>query len=81
MPAGAFFWEYFVKELIKYSRRGLFLGICCKGLTKYSRRGLLGEIFDKLRIQGRMQIFERMSQSALNQVLTLPDYRTQNRFR
>ena len=33
--------------------------------------------FDKLRIQGRMQIFEKMSQSALNQVLTLPDYRTQ----
>ena len=41
MPAGAFFFlEYFVKQL-----------------TKYSRRGLLGEIFDKLRIQGRMQIF------------------------
>ena len=37
----------------------------------------MGEIFDKLRIQGRMQIFEKMSQSALNQVLTLPDYRTQ----
>ena len=42
-----------------------------KGLTKYSRSGLLGEIFDKLRIQGRMQIFERKSQSALNHVLTL----------
>ena len=37
----------------------------------------MGEIFDKLRIQGRMQILEQMSQSALNQVLTLPDYRTQ----
>ena len=37
----------------------------------------MGEIFDKLRIQCRMQIFENMSQSALNQVLTLPDYRTQ----
>ena len=37
----------------------------------------MGEIFDKLRIQCRMQIFEKMSQSALNQVLTLPDYRTQ----
>ena len=37
----------------------------------------MGEIFDKLRIQCRMHIFERMSQSALNQVLTLPDYRTQ----
>ena len=48
-----------------------------KELTKYSRRGLLGEIFDKLQIQCRMHIFEEMSQSALNQVLTLPDYRTQ----
>ena len=37
----------------------------------------MGEIFDKLRIQGRMQFFEKMSQSALNHVLTLPDYRTQ----
>ena len=26
---------------------------------KSSRRGLLGKIFDKLRIQGRMQIFEK----------------------
>ena len=33
--------------------------------------------FDKLRIQGRMQIFEKISQDALNHVLTLPDYRTQ----
>ena len=57
---------------------GAFLGeYFVKGLTKYSRRGLLGEIFDKLRIQCRMQIFEKMSQNALNQVLTLPDYRTQ----
>ena len=32
----------------------------------------MGEVFDKLRIQGRMHIFEKMSQ-----VLTLPDYRTQ----
>ena len=37
----------------------------------------MGEIFDKLRIQCRMQIFEKMSQNALNQVLTQPDYRTQ----
>ena len=60
MPAGAFFFEYFVKELIKYARRGL-----------------LGEIFDKLRIQCRMQIFEKISQSALNHVLILQKYRTQ----
>ena len=37
----------------------------------------MGKIFDKLRIQGRVQFFEKMSQSALNHVLTLPDYRTQ----
>ena len=42
-----------------------------------SRRGLLGKIFDKLRIQGRMQIFEKMSQSALNHVLILQNYITQ----
>ena len=33
--------------------------------------------FDKLRIQGRMQIFEKMSQSALNHVLILQKDRTQ----
>ena len=44
---------------------------------KSSRRGLLGKIFDKLRIQGRMQIFEKMSQSALNHVLILQKDRTQ----
>ena len=48
-----------------------FLEYFVKGLTKYARRGLLGEIFDKLRIQCRMQIFEKMSQSALNHVLIL----------
>ena len=31
----------------------------------------MGKIFDKLRIQGRMQIFEKMSQNALNHVLIL----------
>ena len=41
------------------------------------RRCLLGNIFDKLRIQGRMHIFEKMSQSALNHVLILQLYRTQ----
>ena len=34
-------------------------------------------MFDKLRIQGRMQIFEKMSQSALNHVLILQKDRTQ----
>ena len=37
----------------------------------------MSEIFDQLRIQCRMQIFEKVSHNALNQVLTLPDYRTQ----
>ena len=37
--------------------------------VKSSRRGLLSKIFHKLRIQGRMQIFEKKSQSALNHVL------------
>ena len=37
----------------------------------------MGKIFDKLRIQGRMQIFEKKSQSALNHVLILQKYRTQ----
>ena len=38
-------------------------------VRKSSRRGLFGQIFHKLRIQGRMQIFEKKSQSALNYVL------------
>ena len=29
-----------------------------------------------LRIQGRMQIFRKVSQKALNRVLTVPDYST-----
>ena len=37
----------------------------------------MGKIFDKLRIQGRMQIFENMSQSAVNHVLILQKDRTQ----
>ena len=38
-------------------------------VRKSSRRGLLGNIFDKLQIRGRMQIFEKKSQKALNHVL------------
>ena len=34
-------------------------------------RGPFGRMFRKLRIQGRMQIFEKMSHKALNRVLTL----------
>ena len=40
-------------------------------VRKSSRRDLLGKIFDKLRIQARMQFFEKKSQSALNHVLIL----------
>ena len=34
-------------------------------------QGPFGRMFRKLRIQGRMQIFEKMYQNALNRVLTL----------
>ena len=37
----------------------------------------MGKIFDELRIQGRMQFFEKMSQSVLNHVLILQKDRTQ----
>ena len=37
----------------------------------------MGEIFDKLRIQCRMQFFENMSQNALNHVVILQKDRTQ----
>ena len=37
----------------------------------------MGKICDKLRIQGRMQFFEKKSQSALNHVLILQKDRTQ----
>ena len=40
-----------------------------KGFPWYARRGLLGETFDKSRIQGRMQFFEKKSQMTLNHVL------------
>ena len=35
--------------------------------------GPFGWIFDKLRIQGRMQIFEKMTQKALNRIV--PDFK------
>ena len=64
-------WIFQIPKRLIFDQNVIFVA------RKSSRRGLLGKIFDKLRIQGRMQIFEKMSQSALNQVLTLPDYRTQ----
>ena len=39
----------------------------------------MGQPFDKLRIQGRMSIFNEMSQTALNQVLTLSGYGMQEK--
>ena len=39
-------------------------------------QGPFGRMFRKLRIQGRMQIFEKMSQKALNHDLTLPSFRS-----
>ena len=35
-----------------------------------------GAKFDETRIQGRMQIFGKMSQKALNRVLTVPQHST-----
>ena len=52
----------------------------CLTWPAHSFRGLkvgkswIFENVGNLRIQGRMQIFEKMSQKALNRVLTLPDY-------
>ena len=39
-------------------------------------QGPFGRMFRKLRIQGRMQIFEKMSQKALDRILTLPNHST-----
>ena len=39
-------------------------------------QGPFGRMFRKLRIQGRMQIFEKMPQKALNRIRTLPNYST-----
>ena len=44
-------------------------------MAKVALRGQKVHGKRKLRIQGRMQIFEKMSQMALNRVLTLPDCR------
>ena len=52
---------------------GAFFWIVCKRAPLICPQGPLGEIFDKLRIQCRIQFFEKMSQGALNQVLTLPN--------
>ena len=78
-------WEYRIRYqldllyilIFQIPRRLIFYHEVIFFARRSSRRGLLGKVFDKLWIQGRMQIFEKMSQSALNQVLTLSDYRTQ----
>ena len=38
--------------------------------------GLIMRALNRLRIQGRMQIFEKMPQKALNRILGLPNYST-----
>ena len=46
---------------------GFFLGeYLIKWVIKSSRRGLLGEIFDKLRIQCRMQMFGKKWKSSFD---------------
>ena len=50
---------YIKAKVKKSSRRGLFADEIVLRARKLSHRGLLGKIFDKLRIQGRMQIFEK----------------------
>ena len=47
-----------------------FFEYSVNGLTKYARRGLLGEIFDKLRIQGRMHIVGKSCFLVLNSEAT-----------
>ena len=71
-PTGlALQFEFLKSKKGKFSTKVIFFA------RKSSRRSLLGKIFDKLRIQGRMQIFEKKSQSALNHVLILQKDRTQ----
>ena len=65
------FWIFQIPKRLTFYQEVIFVA------RKSSRRGLLGKIFDKLRIQGRMQIFEKMSQNALNHVLILQKDRTQ----
>ena len=48
-------------EYLKSQKRLIFDQNVIFVARKSSRRGLLGKIFDKLWIQGRMQIFEKMS--------------------
>ena len=76
-PQGPLFWILCKRAHSIFPQGPFLFEYVVKGFTKYSRRGLLGEIFDKLRIQCRMHFFEKMPQNALNQVLTLPDYRAQ----
>ena len=48
----------------------------CKLRNLVALRGQKIQEKGNLRIQGRMQIFKKMSQKALNRILTLPNYST-----
>ena len=61
---------FYVRILSMYSMHVFYTG------HLVDPQGLFGRMFRKLRIQGRMQIFEKMSQKALNRILTLPNYST-----
>ena len=62
MPAGAFFLEYFVKGLTKYSRGGLLGEICDKlrihcrmqFFEKISQKGLNHDLRPELETRGKM---------------------------
>ena len=69
VPQGPFGRMKLYFELEKRPAGGFFADIIVFWTRKSSRRGLLGKIFDKLRIQGRMQIFETKIQKALNHAL------------
>ena len=69
MPAGAFRKRRMQKSSLNMPAGGFCFEYFVKGLTKYARRGLLGEIFDKLRIQCRMQIFEKLHATLDSQLI------------
>ena len=67
-----------VYVLCMYYMYVLFVLYVCKASWLSRPPGAKAHGKRKLRIQGRMQIFEKMSQMALNRVLTLPDCRSRS---
>ena len=77
---------YYVCIICMYQMYVLYVCIICMYYMCYMYVKLRGQVAlrgqkvhgkRKLRIQGRMQIFEKMSQMALNHVLILPSFRAQ----